>query len=189
MWPCGHVSPCQLLDKGSGGAWPWMAGLSLCHTQLPRSQIRSQNFSDRWVPSIGWQMTKQVQYGTGYFGIWCFLDLLQNCITYILHYIILHLLNIYIYIYVQFSPLVSHGISPGNPGVFTFFWPFPLSKPPGQDCRRAHGAAWVPLVPLATKGLDDLFGDRGFQQKRHFFWGENIYLLGTVQDFYVGKKS
>ena len=22
MWPCGHVSPCQPLDKGSGGAWP-----------------------------------------------------------------------------------------------------------------------------------------------------------------------
>ena len=90
---------------------------------------------------------------------------------------------LYIYTYLQFSPLVLVEFHQ----VLKVFSPF---KTPGQDCRRAHGAAWVPLVPLATKGLDDLFGDRGFQQKRHFFFGgENIYLLGTVKDFYVGKKS
>eukprot|EP00435_Cladocopium_sp_Y103_P075741 s94_g64.t1 len=28
------------------------------------------------------------------------------------------------------------------------------------DCRRAHGAAWVPLVPLAIKG-QELHGEQG----------------------------
>lgn len=187
MWPCQPLSaPGQRL-RWSVAVNGWLVTVSYSASTKPnqKSKFLRSLSAKHWVTND--------KTGTVWYRILWYL--MFSWSTTKLHYVYITLYYItftkyiYIYIYVQFSPLVSHGISPGNPGVFTFFWPFPLSKPPGQDCRRAHGAAWVPLVPLATKGLDDLFGDRGFQQKRHFFWGENIYLLGTVQDFYVGKKS
>eukprot|EP00913_Durusdinium_trenchii_P009085 g8541.t1 len=44
-------------------------------------------------------------------------------------------------------------------------------------CRRAHGAAWVPLVPLATKGLE-IHGERGSLKEGPFSMCSG--LAGTV---------